>query len=248
MRYRHEDDPFIKVGPIRTIVAKHNGHKDSLFNKRSSIIHTDIFRLGLACKGDKYSITNSWILDEWDCHNHDIVDSLLRDKPHGLYEIVGELYHHGWTSGYETPEYESEMDIRKEQIQAITYDEARAFSDDFFQDGEICLMRLIDKDVYCSGGNTEIHHFMTEHQILTNQAYALGNVIRQFRYGISYVSLDKMSIEELKSYIFICMMEIDSESNKTLINEKAHALSLKIDEEVNDTLIAHREMFDEKKK
>lgn len=243
-RYWDDEDPMTKVGLIRIVVAKHN-KSDDIWKKRVSIIHTDIFQLGFVCNPKEKYLAKDWCMEEWDTHDTGVTEYLLQDKPNGLYEIVGDLYHYGWTSGYETPEYESDMDVRNHQIQSISYDHAYWFNKEFFEDEEVHLTKLLDKESRYLDWDTEVHHFMDKLQILKHHANALAGLVSESRYG-TRVSCSDMGMDELESFIHMCMLQIDSEAEKNQENNFVHILAIKMDEEVQKTIKIHEEMFSEK--
>lgn len=236
-------DAMSKVGLIRTIVVKHNKQGKESWNRSVTIVHSQLFELGLTNVGKRYC--HNWLNEEWETHGDDCVQHILADKPNGLYEIVGDLYYHGWTSGYEHPEYESEIDIRDEKVQPLTFDQASRFAGDVFQEEELDLVKLIDKQSGFMDWDTQIHHYMDKLQILQCHAKALCSIMKEF-WSDGSVNVKDMNVDELEAFIHMCMLDIDSrsETNKPRDNV-VFVLAKKIDEEVKKTIELHEEFFNE---
>lgn len=237
-------DSMVKHAMVRTIVVKHN-RGDDIWKRRINIAHTQIFELGLTNVGDRFA--HNWLDEEWDSHGHECVEYLLEGKPNGLYEIVGDLYYHGWTSGYEEPEYESEIDVRDFKIQALTFDQASRFAGDSFEEDEIELTKLTDKTATYMNWDTQIHHYMSPVQILRAQANALCSIMKQY-WGEARTTTKDMSDGELEMFIHMCMLEIDSDSESGHEGRVRAHLSVKIDEAIKETLAIHKGLFDEASK
>lgn len=244
-----DEDPYTKVGPIRVIAIKHNKSEDTWDKRTTTIVNSEIFVLGFAApKSDSHCSATSWYKEEWDSHDRGVIECILQDKENGIYEIVGDLYHYGYESGYEYREWNSEMDIRDEKIQKITYNQAYYFNEDFFQEEEINLTKLLDKEFRYLDWNTDISPYMDKLQILKHFANALAGITpgeRSSMFG-TRPSFDKSTIEELENFIFITMLQIDSESEKNQENNFIGLLALKMDEEVKRTIELNKEIFGEK--
>lgn len=237
-------DRLVKHGLVRTVVVKHNKEDDKCWSKPITIVYTQIFELGLTNVGERYC--HNWLDEEWETHGNSCVEWLLKDKPNGLYEIVGDLYYHGWTSGYEHPEYESEIDVRDEKIQSLTFDQASRFAGDVFQEEEIDLVKLVDKDSGFMNWDTQIHPYMSKLQILQAHAKALCSIMKEY-WSEGSTNVKDMNEGELDMFIHMCMLEIDSKSEtKDPRNKSAFILAQKIDEEVNNTIKYHEQLFSEK--
>lgn len=238
---KHRYDSMSKIALVRTVVVKHNP-SESTWNKRTiTIEHSQIFELGLTNVGDRYA--HNWINDEWETHGDGCVEYLLKDKPNGIYEIVGDLYYHGWESGYEEREYESECDVRDFKIQALTFEQACRFAGDKFQEDEVDLVKLVDKDSGFMDWDTQIHHYMSKMDILRAHAKALCSVMQEFWSGGS-TDVKGMDEDQLEMFIQMCMLEIDSksESNKPKDN-MVFILASKMDETVRKTIEASEALF-----
>lgn len=244
---RHER--MVKCGLIRTIVVKHNKEGKESFYRRETIIHNEIFHLGLS--NIKPTESHNWLKDEWETHDSNCVNLLLEDKPNGIYEIVGELYYFGWISGYYEREYESDLEVRSAQIQSLTYDQAFRFAGDFFEQGEIYLTKLCDTDNEpknnYSHWDTQIHPYMDALQILKHHANALISIMRSF-WSSEYTSTDNMTKNELDMFIHMCMLEIDSKSESGVARDNlVFVLAAKMDKEVKETISYHEELFGDKR-
>ncbi len=237
-------DRMVKHGLVRTIVVKHNKEGKESWNRPITIVHSQLFELGLTNVGERYC--HNWLDEEWETHGKDCVQWILKDKPNGMYEIVGDLYYHGWTSGYEHPEYESEIDIRDEKVQLLTFDQASRFAGDVFQEQEIDLVKLVDKDSGFMNWDTQIHHYMGKLQILQAHAKALCSIMKEY-WSEGSTNVKDMTQDELEMFIHMCMLEIDSKSEtKDPRNNLVFILAQKMDEEVKKTIEYHEELFGEK--
>lgn len=231
-------DAMSKVAMIRTIVVKHN-EVGNLFKKTITIEHSQVFELGLTNVGDRYA--HNWIDEEWDEHGVSCVEYILRDKPNGLYEIVGDLYYHGWESGYEEREYNSECDVRDFKIQSLTFDQAARFAGDKFQEDEIDLVKLVDQDSGYMNWDTQIHHYMGKLQIMQAHAKALCSIMKEFWSGGS-TDVKNMTVDELDVFIHMIMLEIDSTSEQEKGGLARLHLAQKMDKAVVEA-IEHSEML-----
>lgn len=243
--YRDENyDPFTKVGLIRIIVAKHN-KSDDIYKTRVTLISHEIFCLGFVCNvGEDRRPQPAWLDEEWDTNGRDVTESLLDKEANGLYEITGNLYHtHSYTSGYEYPEYDSEMDVREHNIQKIDYDNAYCMNKDHFEDEEIKLTKLVDSTSSAMDWDCEVHHYMLPLQILQHQANALCAIMDQF-WNSARVNTKEMTIDECETFIHMCMLDIDSESEQDPKKAMRNNLAKKIDEAVQQTIEIHKELFE----
>lgn len=233
-------DSMVKHALIRTIVVKHNQSQD-VWKKHITIEHSQIFELGLTNVGDRYA--HNWLDEEWDMHGEGCIEYILKDKPNGLYEIVGDLYYHGWTSGYEEPEYESECDVRDFKIQTLTFDQACRFAGDKLQEDELDLVKLVDQDSGFMNWDTQIHHYMGKLQILQAHAKALCSVMKEF-WSEGSTDVKGMSEDQLEMFIHMCMLEIDSKSETRQPKDNmVFILAQKMDEEVKKTIEASEALF-----
>lgn len=236
-----EEDPFKMIGHVRIIVVRHNpyynykGEKDNC-----TFIHSvDGLYLGFAChpKDKKYNDYGPIFTytDDVDQCSHKI-NHLFKNKPNGIYEMVGEMW--CWSSKSWEGEWDGDSEIRNHQIQEIKFDSAMAFGEvgEGLHDGLITL-KPIDNSQFnlkydC---DTHISPYMSKQQIYRNHANVLSKLIDN--YGIhGRTNFNDSTVEELEACIHMLMLQIDSESRY----ENIRAAVLEIDKAVKDCLDSHQ--------
>jgi hypothetical protein len=239
--YGSDEDPFTKVGYARVIVIRHNpsynfhGQKDNC----TIIMHVESFATGFACNdisksryGSGPSI--SWLDDEVRDSCEHKINHLFKNKPNGIYELIGDIYH--WSSQSYEGEWDGESEIRETGIQQISFDHAMYFEcESMYEEMRALLAHSENRGDYYND-NTDIHPYMTKHQILVNHANALTRIIDG--YGNRPCFKDS-KIEDIENCIHMLMLQIDSE--KQNMQPKA----LEIDKMAQEVLKAHAAMMEE---
>lgn len=237
-------DAMTKSAIVRTVVVKHVPGTE-WYNKEKSttILHSQIFELGLTSKGENHC--HNWLDEEWDTHGNNSVEWILKDKPNGLYEIVGDFYYHGWVSGYYEREYESDGELRDFKIQEITFDHmSRLVDEEKLKEDEIELTKLVDPSADHMNWDTFIHPYMSKKQIMNHFANALCSIMRG--YWDNRTDTKNMTVDELDVFIHMCMLEIDSNSEKDQKSRMLNNLAQKMDEAVKKTIDEHEALFNAK--
>jgi hypothetical protein len=124
-----------KQGWVRLIVMKRKHDADAYSDRGYDLIGCEAFVFGLLSKSDMPS-GSSWVVEEIDSQD-DWLRSFLSDKPNGFYEIVGQFFYHGWTSGYYEPEYESAWELRQVSWQQMSYRKAIMMGDFEFLENQL---------------------------------------------------------------------------------------------------------------
>lgn len=120
----HSSESLKHEGHVRIFVYLREKDEDNNFDNGFNLISVETFQFGLVTGERK---ARYWIEEtiREDCGNHlywKMKEEL--ELENGFYELVGEFYYDGWTSGYYEPEYEDIWDIRKVQYRELTFDEA----------------------------------------------------------------------------------------------------------------------------
>lgn len=241
----HEQDPFDKVGLIRIVAFKHNNVLINWFQKSTvTIVHSNIFQFGFTTRKDDQ------LAEDFGCSDDHIVHDLLKDLPNGPYEIVGELYHFGYTHGYESPEYDFEIQVRDEKIKAISYDDATTWPS---EDNEVLSkheIRLTELNPNVSGlvdWSCVISKYMNPLEIARSHAATLVNIIGRIEYRMagtrSFTNVKSMNADELEMFIHMCMLEIDSNSEKNKDFQALNDLALMVDAKVKEILSLNQELM-----
>jgi len=235
-------DPFSPVGPIRLVVCKVKKQERDWTNG-IQVIHHNILPTRLSdLRPNRVMRWEEDLMRE----ETETIAYYLEDKPLGFYEMIGTVYVHEWTSGYEEVEYESELQIRDLKIQPLTFDQAGYFDDDdVLEEESIELTKLGELSGYLlSGYDCDIHPLMPVVDILRHQLNALMTIVSYCSYDGNRVSTRSMSIDECELMIHMMMLEIDSNSEKSSNWRKGGDLSRKIDEEVKKTIEQSKANFE----
>ncbi len=241
-----------KLGPIRVILVKYNeqGRDDCC-----SILCTQFFQLGLICSTAKYKwdhVTNdNWMKEYVENDKKDLLVSHLDNSPNGFYEIVGDLHFESRKYGYEYTEYDTNWWIENARVQQIPYEQALNFDENQIMTGDsIDLMRedstpLHPQSSHYMWGPTVINMYMQEQDILAAQAISLKRMNESYYLNHTEESaLQNMNVQQLKDFIFMAMLAIDSESEKDDYHDKKRLKAIAMDEDAKYMIKAHKALFD----
>ena len=239
----YEEDPFSKVGYARVIVARHNPsyNMHGQLDNCTQIMHVETFAIGLVCVAKaksrwKSGPVLSWIDDEVRETCEHKINHLLKNKPNGIYELTGDVYH--WSSRSYEGEWDGDSELREVNIQEIAFDHAMYFdreSSPFYDEMRALLPHSENRGNYYNE-MTDIHPYMERQQILRNQANAL-NFIIEANGRHSSIFTDS-SVEELENCIHMLMLQIDSEQ------QSMQPKSLEIDQMVKEVIKQHNTLMD----
>lgn len=205
-----EPDPFKKIGPCRIIAVKHNKvPRGFAKDKYIDIMFFEYFDLSKTTSKTGSKCNRGW-LDEEIYGLESTVKYMLVDKPNGVYEIIGDIYYHGWTSGYEYQEYDCETDFRDYSIHEASFESASTYND------------LETESVNVNGYGQDVHHFMTMDRLMQIYCAAIStiNLKLEAKYGYfdqsaSPNTYKDMSVADMENYVWMTEMQIDSSDKCT---------------------------------
>jgi hypothetical protein len=237
--YGSDEDPFSHIGYARVIVIRHNpsyNYRGQLDNC-TIIAHVEAFALGFACpeiKKSRYGHGPSigYIKDEVREGCEHKINHLFKNKPNGVYELIGEVW--AWSSQSYEGEWDGDSELRKSSIREISFDHAMYFECEPIEDELVQLKVDSNRKTYNS--DMDISPYMTKQQILCNQANALSSLIEgSYR---SPTNWKDSTVQELETVMFTLMLEIDSKNREELTK-----LSQDIEDKVKYCLDQHEKLM-----
>lgn len=120
----HTSDVLTHEGNVRIFIDLRDKVTEDAWDDGYRIIAMQVFTFGLTTNSNN---CKRWIEEtiHEDSYNGHLYWKLKEELKleNGFYEIVGEFYYHGWTSGYYEPEYEFVWDLREVKHNKMTYDQ-----------------------------------------------------------------------------------------------------------------------------
>jgi hypothetical protein len=229
------------TGRVRLIVVKHNDQNYGGIYRNSNpntitVISASFFPHGFICvKSWNNEISRPEYTEDMIREESEVIAESLEGHPNGFYEIVAGLGFTSWKTSYEYEEYDHQWCLLDPSINVIKYEHAAALDQyNVIGSESIDLMTQqggFDRDKGVIYSDTMINQFMPKHEINARHAYTLTRLNNSYDRQ-SLWDFAKMTEQELKDYIFMAMLQIDSESNLGPTEEKKHKLALIIDEDV----------------
>jgi len=215
-RWFGDDDPYQVIGKVRLIILKHNDFNQSFGDGKSSVtkIHSSAFEYSFLCPDIQPSNWRSGPVRDWIRSNikENVIDSQLehitKNLTNGFYELIGDMWL--WSSKSYEGEYDNHYELRDFKTRAICFDHAVDFDDDDVIAEE--TVPTHDAKININYAYA-VHWSMPVERILRNYANILGRMISS-HYSTGQSGLQDMTVDQLKDYIHMLRLQIDSSSNE----------------------------------
>ena len=205
-----------KVALVRIVLLKRKPELENSYSnalKSFDLIGLDTFVTSFVTPiSNKKELIGARTLDDEVEFVKDDIEALIKDKPNGFYEIMGEMWMESWCS-YEG-EWDSEVELRNCSINACEYHNAAILDDYDFLEHSESMLEMASWTNTCN-----VSPYMSYKDIISGYANAL-EIIRQG--SAQYLESD-FSVDDIKNYITMLEYEIEAENNKEKVARRIKA-------------------------